>query len=55
VELIARYNPYLRGQAQGQQMTITAAKPLTPPEKASKSRRRGARDRKNDGEQTKDG
>jgi hypothetical protein len=55
VELSARYNPYLRGQAQGQQMTITAAKPLTPPEKASKSRRRGARDRKNDGEQAKDG
>ena len=45
----------LRGQAQGQQMTITAAKPLAPPEKASKIRRRGARDRKNDGEQAKDG
>lgn len=55
VELTARYNPYLRGQAQGQQLTITAAKPLTPPEKVNKSRRREARDRKNDGDKSKEG
>jgi len=55
VELSARYSPYLRGQAEGQQMTVTAAKPLTLPEKASKSGRRGTRDRKKDSEKPKDG
>jgi hypothetical protein len=55
VELSARYSPYLRGQAEGQQISVTAAKPLTLPEKASKSRRRGTRDRKSESEKPKDG
>ena len=46
VELTARYFPALRGRAEGQQMTITSAQPLTPDEKASKVRRRAGRERK---------
>ena len=46
VELNARYFPAMRGQAEGQQLTITAAQPLTADEKATKGRRRAGRDRK---------
>ena len=46
VELNARYFPALRGQAEGQQLTITAAQPLQAEEKAAKGRRRAGRDRK---------
>jgi hypothetical protein len=48
VELTARYVPALRarGLAEGQQMTITSAQPLTLDEKASKGRRRAGRERK---------
>ncbi|MHB0958430.1 MAG: hypothetical protein ACYC0X_17260 [Pirellulaceae bacterium] len=46
VELNARYFPALPGQAEGQQLTITAAQPLTADQKAAKGQRRGGRDRK---------
>lgn len=45
VELNARYFLAMPGQAEGQQLTITAAKPLTAEERAGKGRRPG-RDRK---------
>jgi len=45
VELNARYFLAMPGQAEGQQLTITAAQPLTTEERAGKGRRPG-RDRK---------
>jgi hypothetical protein len=47
IELTARFLPAMRGRAEGQRMTITAAAPLAPDEKATKGRRR-TRDKKED-------
>ncbi len=47
-EIIARYFPARMGQAEGQQMTITAATPLTGKEGAEKNHRRANRGQKAD-------
>ena len=47
-EITARYLAGRQGQAEGQQITVTAAKPLSADEEPEKGRRRSARGRKSD-------